>query len=268
MTNALNILSDLLNAGLSKSGSNRLKTALGDQGLGGGGGFLDQLIKNSGIDLAGSGNPLQDLGKQAGELFEKGQKSVKNGNPLAFGGLAALAGALLGGGAGAAKGALGGGALAVLASLAYKALNASGEAADVQNFSDLPLGLRKPQNKKESRELESRADIILKAMINAAKADGVIDQKEFDRIVGHLKKNAADADEIAFVQEELRRPADLAGLIRSVPNKEVGVQVYAASLLANEGDKVSEKAYLSELADGLGLDRQTVDYVHRMLGAA
>jgi len=268
MANALNILGDLLNAGISKSGSNRLQNALGEQGLGGGGGFLDQLIKNSGIDLSGSGNPLQDLGRQAGELLEKGQSSVKSGNPLAIGGLVALAGALLGGGGGAAKGALGGGALAVLASIAYKALNVNTEARDIQNFADLPLGLREPRSAKENKELESQAHIILKAMINAAKADGVIDQEELDRIIGHLKENAADADEIAFVQEELLRPEDLVGVIRSVPNKEIAIQVYAASLLANEGDKVSERAYLRELADGLGLNQSTVNYVHRSLGAA
>ena len=268
MANALNILGDLLNAGLSKSGSNRLQNALGEQGLGGGKGFLDELIKGSGVDLSGSGNLLESLGKQAGDLFEKGQSSVKSGNPLAIGGLAALAGALLGGGSGAAKGALGSGALAVLASIAYKALNAKNQAADVQNFSDVPLGLREPQSNEEGQELEARADILLKAMINAAKADGVIDQNELDRILGNLSENAVDADDIAFIRAEMQKPADLVGLIRSVPNQEVGIQVYAASLLANEGDKISERAYLSELAEGLSLDSTSIDYVHRSLGMA
>ena len=45
-----------------------------------------------------------------------------SGNPLAVGGLGALAGALLGGGGGAVKGAMGGGVLALLGGIAMSAL--------------------------------------------------------------------------------------------------------------------------------------------------
>ena len=35
-----------------------------------------------------------------------------------------------------------------------------------------PLGLREPQNASEEQELEQRALLLVRAMINAAKADG------------------------------------------------------------------------------------------------
>ena len=48
------------------------------------------------------------------------------------------------------------------------------------------MGLLEPQTKADQQELEQRAELILKAMINAAKADGQIDQKEIQRIAGKL----------------------------------------------------------------------------------
>ena len=50
-------------------------------------------------------------------------------NKAALGGLAALAGALLGGGKSSARGAVGGGGLAMLASLAMAALKNNGQAS-------------------------------------------------------------------------------------------------------------------------------------------
>ena len=51
------------------------------------------------------------------------EQSSFGDNPLAAGGLGALAGALFGGGSGSVKGALGGGAMAMLAGVALQAFN-------------------------------------------------------------------------------------------------------------------------------------------------
>jgi uncharacterized membrane protein YebE (DUF533 family) len=65
---------------------------------------------------------------------------------------------------------------------------------------------------------------------------------------------------------ELRKPMDLEGLIRDVPDRQVAVQLYAASLLAIEVDTEAERRYLRRLAHGLGLDASVVRRVHQCLG--
>ena len=55
------------------------------------------------------------------------------------------------------------------------------------------MGLLEPQTKADQQELEQRAELILKAIINAANAVGQIDPKEIQRIAGKLQKAGADA---------------------------------------------------------------------------
>jgi uncharacterized membrane protein YebE (DUF533 family) len=278
MASALDILGDLLKNGMTKSGNDRMRNVFGEKGQEGLGGFLDQIAKqigggsNGGSSKSsggsnGGGNLLETLSKMAQDAIKDPKGAVKGGNPLAIGGLGALAGAILGNPSGAAKGALGAGGLALLAMLAKSALSAK-QGGGQQSFTDLPLGLRGPADATEERELESRADLILKAMINAAKADGTIDQQELNHIVDRLEKTGADATARARVRDELMKPLDINDLVRAVPDEEAGVQVYAASLLATEADTDAERAYLSRLAAGLRLDQPVVAYVHREFGMA
>jgi len=44
---------------------------------------------------------------------------------------------------------------------------------------EVPAGLLEPQSAAERQQLEQHSEIMLKAMINAAKADGQIDQGEW-----------------------------------------------------------------------------------------
>jgi uncharacterized membrane protein YebE (DUF533 family) len=53
----------------------------------------------------------------------------------------------------------------------------------------VPLGLLEPQSAAERQQLGQHSEIALKAMINAAKADGQIDQGETQRIVGKLQES-------------------------------------------------------------------------------
>lgn len=285
MASALDMLGDLLQAGVTKSGSSRVKNALGDQGLGGGGGFLDQVLGQLGGGMssggrsepgASGGGLLGSLGRMASDALSSPRDAVTSGNPVAVGGLGALVGAVLGNPKGAAKGALGAGGLALLAALARSALSGGGGGGDqvgadqgtAMAAADLPLGLRDAGDADEESALEDRANLMLMAMINAAKADGAIDQEEMSRIVGKLEESGSDPEARDFVMQELGKPIDLEGLVRAVPDQEAGVQVYAASLLATEADTAAERAYLQRLADELGLQRPVVDYIHRTLGAA
>ena len=192
------------------------------------------------------------MAEMAQGMFGQAKGSVQSGNPLAIGGLAALAGALLGGGGGATRGAIGGGALALLGTLAMQALRGRQQQSTPTDATALareaPLGLREPQNASEEQELEQRALLIVRAMINAAKADGQIDPQEVERISAKLGEAGSDQEARAFLAQEMQTPIDSDAITRQATSPELAVQVYAASLLAIEVDTAAERAYLRDLA--------------------
>jgi uncharacterized membrane protein YebE (DUF533 family) len=161
--------------------------------------------------------------------------------------------------------------MALLGTLALQALQSQGAQpsgrAPATLPNELPLGLRAPTTMSEENALESKAMVILKAMINAAKADGRIDDAERQRILGKLEEAGADAEAREFVQAEMLRPFDVDGL-PEVPNPQTAVEVYAASLLAIAVDTPAERDYLRRLARGLGLEESIVQRLHAALGVA
>jgi uncharacterized membrane protein YebE (DUF533 family) len=284
MFDAKDLLGRLMQAGMSDSAPNRVSHAMGPQGLGQSGSPLGDLLggllgrgggaQGGGLGglLGQGGGGLADLARRAEEMLGAPSGSVRNTlqdkNQLAMGGLAALAGAVLGGRHGMG-GAVGGGLMALLGSLAFSALKrraAAAQADPAELAREAPLGLREPQTPEEEAELQDTALLALRAMINAAKADGAIDGGEMSRIMGKLHESGTDSEARNFVMGELQKPLDLDTLVRGVKSQEVAVQVYGASLLAIEVDTPAERDYLQRLAKGLGLDGETVERVHASLG--
>lgn len=272
MFNARDLLGSLMQAGVSQSANDRLGHAMGPQGLGRAdspfGEILGQVLGGGGRGQGqgqgqggGLGDVLGGLMGKAGGMVGDATTAVKSGNPLAVGGLAALAGALLGGGGDAVKGALGGGLLAVLGGLAMNVLKNQASAGQGQ-----PLGLRAPESAGEEAVLEERALVLIRAMVSAAKADGEIDPAERGRIAGQVKESGAGAEALEFLMAEMQRPQDVVGLVAQVRGPEEAVAVYAASLLAIEVDTAAERDYLARLSRSLGLDADAVGEVHRTLG--
>lgn len=271
MFNAQDLLGAFMEGAGTQSARGRMQHAYGNQGLGGSGGLLGQLLGGQSGGSAAGGDILGNLAGMASSMMGGGSRSTGRGNAVGMGGLGALAGALLGGGGGAVKGALGGGALALLGSLAFDALRSkSGAREEEASFdpSDLPLGMREPVNDAEEGELESKALLILNAMINAAKADGAIDRSELQRIAGKLQEQGADAESQAFVREEMDGPMDTDALIRAARDAQTAAEVYAASLLAIEVDTRAERDYLAQLADSLRISPHVVSRIHATLGVA
>jgi uncharacterized membrane protein YebE (DUF533 family) len=275
MFSARDLLGSLMQAGVSQSANDRLGNAMGPQGLGRAdspfGQILGQVLGGGGQGQGqgqggGLGDVLGGLMGKAGGMVGDASAAVKSGNPLAVGGLAALAGALLGGGGDAVKGALGGGLLAVLGGLAMNVLKNQASAVQGQPLGAAPLGLRAPESASEEAVLEERALVLIRAMVSAAKADGQIDAAERGRIAGQVKESGAGAEALEFLMAEMQRPQDLAGLVAQVRGPEEAVEVYAASLLAVEVDTAAERDYLARLARSLGLDAGVVGEVHRTLG--
>lgn len=111
--------------------------------------------------------------------------------------------------------------------------------------------------------VEENARLLIRAMCQAAKADGEIDADERARIMAHLAD--ATAEERAYVEEQMAAPLDLDGLV-AASSSAMAAQVYSTSLMAISPDKPVEQAYLAQLASALGLDKATRDGVHASMG--
>ncbi|RCW77092.1 tellurite resistance TerB family protein [Paracoccus lutimaris] len=112
-------------------------------------------------------------------------------------------------------------------------------------------------------EQNALAGLMLKAMIQAAKSDGEIDEKEKAKLMSEF--GDLDEDERAFIRDQMSAPVDAAALAREVPEG-YGPQIYLMSLMAIEFDNRKEAEYLHALAENLGLDKATVNGIHDKVG--
>ncbi|HEY0212794.1 MAG TPA: DUF533 domain-containing protein, partial [Paenirhodobacter sp.] len=111
--------------------------------------------------------------------------------------------------------------------------------------------------------MEEQAKLMIRAMIQAAKADGEVDAEERAKIMDHL--GDASEEELAFVNAELEAPVDVAALAASVQDS-AKAQVYSAALMAVTVDSDAEKQYLKQLATALALDPVKVADIHQSMG--
>jgi uncharacterized membrane protein YebE (DUF533 family) len=118
----------------------------------------------------------------------------------------------------------------------------------------------------ETTTPQADAVLLIRAMIAAANADGVIDAQERGRIMEKLKAVDLSKEEQQFIVNELLAPQEAQRIVEGVRNPEMARQVYAASLLAITVDSQAEQQYLMNLAEQLGLDAQTIDAIHQQLG--
>ena len=111
---------------------------------------------------------------------------------------------------------------------------------------------------------EAAAARMLRAMIQAAKSDGQLDDAEQEKLMGQLGGDI-DAQEAAFLKTEMQRPVDAQALAQEVPAG-MGPQVYAMSVLAIDLDSQAEAQYLHSLAQALNMDAAAVNDIHAQLG--
>ncbi len=106
---------------------------------------------------------------------------------------------------------------------------------------------------------------LLRAMVCAANADGLIDADERQRILGSAREADLDADDIAALEGELAAPLSIAQLVaRTRPAQRE--QVYVASVIAIGRDTELEVQYLDDLAQRLGINAAARNELHRELG--
>ncbi|WP_114394569.1 tellurite resistance TerB family protein [Oleisolibacter albus] len=112
------------------------------------------------------------------------------------------------------------------------------------------------------------AELLLLAMVTAAKADGTLDAAERAALLDHLDRAGAGPAERAALERMLAAPADPDGLVAQVRDRATAVEVYAASRLAIDPDTPAEQAYLVRLAGRLGLDADAVAEIEARLAEA
>ncbi|MCF6243798.1 MAG: tellurite resistance TerB family protein [Sulfurovum sp.] len=284
----IKVLGSLIASGaLSKgSGGDVLGSIIGgalggsqNQQTQGGGSMGDLLGSLIGAGNPSSGNGAGGLGDLLGSLIGGASTSSSTG-----GGLGDLLGSLVGGSApqsqstgrvptsasdledllGVGKsnnaglggaGGLGGlltGALAKHAQQNNK--NVPNVPAD--DYSFLPL-------ETDKKEAVDHATLIIRAMVNAAKSDGSIDQSEQDKVLAKL--GDITQEEIDFIKKEFAAPLDVESFARSIP-KGMEQQIYMVSLMSIDLDKNEEARYLAELAKGLSLPTQVANQIHDKFG--
>ncbi len=281
MFDALKLLGSLAENQSAPSAANRFGAAVQPVASGG---LLQQVMAQFGGPGTQQGNPgiasggptgpgasyapsqtQGGLGGMLGNFAEMAQRAAGSprqelgNNPAVAGGLGALAGALLSGG----RGAMGGGLMAVLGSLAYSALQSQGgSGASPVSAAPGMAGAMAPSQ----TDVQRKATLFIRAMIQAAKADGQVDQQETQRILGKLGDLGNEHGARDFVASEMRRPIDIAGLVRNVTTQQEASEVYAASLMAIEVDTQAERDYMADLARALNLSGPVVAQIHSALG--
>lgn len=200
---------------------------------------------------------------QAKELASRNQLATG----AAIGGLAAV---LLGTGAGrkltgtAAK--LGG--MALIGGLAYKALQNYQAGKPLLDLSGATSEISQNPALPAPASGQDHALRLVRAMIAAASADGIVDDAERAAIAGNLKAAGLDAEAAAFIEKEFANPADLETLTAGIGSQDEAAQVYAAARLAIDPDTQEEKDFLAALAGMLDLDAGLVAHIDAAANSA
>ncbi len=218
----------------SLMGNQSLASGLGSQLLGGllGGGQQQQAPASSGL-----------AGILGGMLGGGGQQQQSAGSGI----LGSVLGSVMGGGGA-------GGAASGIAGLVGGMLGGGGDAQEAPA----------PQQA-ELQQANDQAVLMIRAMVNAAKSDGRVDEAEQQNIISKLGSDVSEA-EINFLKQEFAAPLDVASFARSVPNG-LEQQIYALSLTSIDLDTQNEAQYLGQLAQGLNIDANLCNQIHDQVGA-
>lgn len=112
---------------------------------------------------------------------------------------------------------------------------------------------------------EANAKLMLRAMIQGAKADGQISDEERAALEPYLAN--LSPEERAFVEAEMQAPVDPMALAREA-GEGVKAQLYAAAATITKGDSPAEKQFLATLAQGLALGPEERARIHGEIGVA
>ena len=234
--NFMDLLGSMAMGGMSSSSNSRMQSA--------GSGIQDMLSSL----LGGGQSVLGSAGRAMGGT-----------DNLAAAGIGALLGALTGSKqSSTTMNGLGGGMMGLLGMMAYKALRGSGQETAKSAAAYTPP---------TPAQAASDAEIILTAMIDAAKADGQVDADELNRITGRIQSTGIGQEGMNYIIAQLQAPMATDKIIAATRGKpELAAEVYSASLMSIDVDTSAERNYLDRLARGMGLSQQVVNNIERIVG--
>lgn len=266
---AISILGSLLSSGALSRGSSGGDILGSLIGAALGGAANQQTRGGSGLgDLLGSilgGARTQPSSGSAGGLGDILGDLLGGSSGASDSGLGDLLGGLLGGSSNPSGGGLGdllqqGG----LGGLLGGALAKHVQTVDPDAPTPMPDDYSMLPNDIEPEEANTKATLLIRAMINAAKSDGKFDEAEQNALLKKLGN--VSQEEIDFIQSEFRKPLDVEAFAQEVP-RGMEHQVYALSLSAIDLDTNSEAQYLAQLAQALRITPDEANQIHRQLGA-
>ncbi len=233
-----------------------------------------QGLQQGGRDLnqasGGLGDRVRDMAGQAAggrspaDLMQQAKDLIAQNPGLAAAAAAAAGGVLFGtrGGRGLAVGAAKLGGLALIGGLAYSAWQNYQNGRPLMNSGQQVAAAPQGSGFAEGDgDDQDRALIMVRAMIAAAAADGIIDNAERSRIIGNLRQAGLDDEANAFLDNEFQNPLDAQGLVDMAATPEMAAQIYTAARLSIDPDTEEEQAFLANLSQGLGLDADLVAHI-------
>ncbi|KQT87886.1 hypothetical protein ASG60_12130 [Methylobacterium sp. Leaf469] len=114
---------------------------------------------------------------------------------------------------------------------------------------------------------EDEARIMLRAMVAATLADGLVDAGERKRLDDALSAASIEADGRRWLEAELADPADVDAIAERATNPEQAARIYAAARLAIDPDTLQERKFLQDLAEALDLPVEATERLEAELAA-
>ncbi|WP_244474192.1 DUF533 domain-containing protein [Methylobacterium sp. Leaf87] len=114
---------------------------------------------------------------------------------------------------------------------------------------------------------EDEARTMLRAMVAATLADGLVDAGERKRLDDALAAAGIEADGRRWLEAELADPADVDDIAERATNPEQAARIYAAARLAIDPDTLQERKFLQDLAEALDLPVEATERLEAELAA-
>jgi len=224
--------------------------------------FLDELLK-TGKEYANKGRELAEEKLQMPREGEEGYDATIDGmkkGAMAAGVLALLLGT--GAGRRVTGSALKIGSLAAIGGIGWKAYQnwvTQKETID-QEVQDMASNAKIiPINELDEADANERSQILLKAMIAAAKADGHINKKEVTAIDEQIIKLGLTGDVANLMKAEIAKPLDVKEIAALAKNNSgIAAEIYLVSAVVSDRENSMEREYLDSLAKAMGLPESLV----------
>jgi len=222
--------------------------------------FLDELLK--------TGKSYADQGRKVAEeklqMPKEGEGRNATIDGMKKGAIAAgVLALLLGTGAGrrVTGSALKIGSLAAIGGVAWKAYQnwVAEKEQTSQNVKDMASNAKViPINELNEEEANERSQILLKAMIAAAKADGHINNKEITAIEEQIEKLGLGDDIAKLLQDEVSKPLNVKEIAVLAETQAIAAEIYLVSAVVTDKENSMEKEYLEDLANAMELPNALV----------